>query len=156
MSPKALERRRMQAVALFRKGVAHAVVARRLTVSRTAVHYWHKAWNTEGRAALKARKQGPRYKLTKEEVARVEAALLAGPEACGYTTQLWTLARITETVKASTGVAYGDRSVWHVLRRMGWSCQKPARRAKERNEKAIAHWIKVEWPSIRKKGLNTA
>ena len=156
MTPEALEARRMKAVALFRSGVAQATVAKRLGVSRTAVHYWHKAWKHEGREALAKRKQGPRYKLSEREVEHVEATLLRGPEAHGYHTQLWTLARITKAVKEVTGVAYGERSIWHVLRRMGWSCQKPARRAKERNEAAIAHWKKVEWPSIQKRGAKMA
>lgn len=146
----------MKAAALFRRGVAQAAVAKRFDVSRTAVHYWHKEWKEKGAQALKRRKQGPRYKLTERELGKVETALLKGPETAGYHTQLWTLARITDTVLHVTGIAYGDRSIWHVLRRMGWSCQKPARRAKERDEEAIARWIKVEWPSIKKRGAKTA
>jgi hypothetical protein len=34
---------------------------------------------------------------------------------------------------------------------MGWTPQKPERRARERDEKAILHWIKVDWPHIKKK-----
>jgi hypothetical protein len=36
---------------------------------------------------------------------------------------------------------------------MGWSRQKPARRAVERDEAAIDHWVKHRWPAI-KRGLD--
>ena len=156
MTPEELEARRMKAVKLFRKGVAQAEVARSLKVTRTAAHYWHQAWDKEGEKALEKRPQGPHAKLTGKELIKVERALLRGPEAYGYHTNLWTLSRITEVVKKVAKVTYQDRSVWHVLLRMGWSSQKPERRAKERDEKAIAHWKKVEWPSIQKKGFARA
>ena len=153
MTPEELEARRMKASDLFRKGTAQAEVAKRLKVTRTAAHYWHKAWEKEGKEALLKQNVGPKGKLTKESIAKVEWALLRGPEAYGYHTNLWTISRITAVVKKTTGAAYRDRSVWHVLLRMGWSSQKPERRAKERDEKSIARWKKTEWPSLQKKGF---
>ncbi len=48
-------------------------------------------------------------------------------------------------------VRYKPSGVWHVLRGMGWSCQKPERRARERNEQAIATWRHEDWPHIKKR-----
>jgi len=78
-----------------------------------------------------------------------------GPEASGYATQLWTLARVGKVITREGHVTYGQTQVWRILRSLGWSCQKPARRAKERDEEAIARWMKVEWPSIQKRGAKT-
>jgi transposase len=47
------------------------------------------------------------------------------------------------------GVRYDLSGIWHVLRRMGWSCQKPERQARERDEDAIAAWRKADWPRIK-------
>lgn len=156
MTPEELEVRRVKAAKLFSRGVTQYVVAKRFSVSTAAVNYWHKAWEKKGKKALFKKDVGPKGKLTKEKIAKVERALLKGPEAFGYNSQLWTLPRITEIVRKVTQAAYRDRSIWHVLLRMGWSCQKPTRKAKERDEKAIARWKKVEWPSIKKRGFAEA
>jgi hypothetical protein len=34
---------------------------------------------------------------------------------------------------------------------MGWTLQRPQRRASERDEEAIARWVKTDWPRIRQK-----
>jgi len=34
---------------------------------------------------------------------------------------------------------------------MGWSCQKPARRALERDEQAIGVWKQRRWPALKTK-----
>ena len=151
MSPEELEKRRLKAPVFFRRGISQYAIAKKLGVSKVAVHYWHKEWEKKGEKGLLKKNVGPKGKLTEKQLAKVEQALLRGPQAYGYETDLWTLPRITEAVKKITKATYKDRSIWHVLLRMGWSCQKPARKAKERDEKAIARWKKVEWPSIKKR-----
>ncbi|WP_369015747.1 helix-turn-helix domain-containing protein [Streptomyces hintoniae] len=50
-----------------------------------------------------------------------------------------------------TGVVLSRASVWRLLTgRLGWSLQRPERRAVERDESEIARWIAHEWPSIKK------
>jgi transposase len=39
--------------------------------------------------------------------------------------------------------------VWRLLRRLGWSVQRPARRASERDDAEIARWRAQEWPRIK-------
>jgi len=76
--------------------------------------------------------------------------LLRGAHAHGYPTELWTLKRVAELIRKRFGVQYDPSGVWHVLRNMGWSCQKPERRARERDDEAIARWRKKDWPRIKK------
>ena len=78
--------------------------------------------------------------------------ILKDPTKYGYETQLWTLERITSCVRKEFKVFYKPRSLSHMLHMLGFSCQKPERRAKERNEKKIAEWKKVVWPALLKKG----
>src|SRR6266478_232108 len=69
----------------------------------------------------------------------------------GYTTDLWTLPRVAEVIERMTGVAYHPGHVWYVLRdQLDWTWQRPARRAVERNEEAIEHWVKKRWPQLKK------
>jgi hypothetical protein len=66
----------------------------------------------------------------------------------GFGTDLWTLERVGEVIRRQTGKRYHPGHVWRILRRMGWSLQRPARRAAERDEKAVRRWKKDRWPKI--------
>lgn len=141
----------MRAADLFRKGRQPAEVARELGVSIQTASEWRKRWAEGGKAALRAAGRAGRLpKLTAEELAKVDAALRKGPKANGYPTELWTLPRVAEVIKATTGVDYHPGHVWRLLRQMGWSRQRPARRATERNDAAIETWVKDRWPVVKK------
>src|SRR6266511_2921029 len=64
------------------------------------------------------------------------------------TSSQWTLARIAEVIERTTGVAHHPGHVWRILKAMRWSLQRPARKAVERNEAAIARWVADEWLRI--------
>jgi transposase len=90
--------------------------------------------------------------LSAKEKKSLEKLLLRGPLVAGYSTDVWTLKRIAEMIQTEFGVHYHPGHVWKLLRDdMGWSCQKPERRAYERDEAAIAHWKRYEWPHIKKR-----
>ena len=150
---RTLERRRQRAGTLFGKEIRQADVARKLKVTRTAAHYWYTAWKKNGTAGLASTgRPGSKPWLTEAKKHQVERALLKGPQAFGYATDLWTIERVTRTIKQVAKVSYAPRSAWHVLGTLGWSCQKPEQRSRERNEKAIAYWKRVTWPAIQKRG----
>lgn len=90
-------------------------------------------------------------KLSDEQLVEVEAELSKGPRANGFATEMWTLARVSEVIERVTGVRYSVTQTWTILRdRLGWSRQRPARRAAERDEATIEEWVKTEWPRIKK------
>jgi len=145
-----LEQRRLQAARLFEKGVRPAEVARRLGVSRQSATSWQHAWEDEGvRGLRQAERTGRPPLLDGKELKAVERALVKGPSAYGWSSQLWTLERVADVIAIETGVRYHVGHVWKLLRRLGWSWQKPARRAIERDEAAIARWAREEWPEIK-------
>lgn len=147
-----LERRRLRAGRLFARGTTQAEVARFLQVSHEASRQWHAAWTQNGMAGLKSTgRPGVKAKLSSTQEQQVVQALLTGPQTFGYQTDFWTLERIAAVTKKVTGVRYAnDRSLWHVLHRLGWSAQKPETQAKERNERAIRRWVRDDWPRIKK------
>jgi len=75
--------------------------------------------------------------LSSRQRAQLVKLLLKGAKANGFSTDLWTLPRVSELIECTFGVHYHPAHVWKVLRGEGWSCQKPERRAKERDEAAI-------------------
>src|SRR5262249_25312702 len=147
----ALEARRFQAARLFGRGTSQAAVARELGVSRTTASRWYQAWQDKGRRALKgAGRAGRRPRLDPRQWARVETALLKGPAAHGYATDLWTLPRIATVITRLTGVRYHPAHVWRILQGLNWSLQRPARQARERDEAAIRGWQRQRWPQVKK------
>ena len=130
----------MRAAEMFGRGSSQAEVGRALGVSAEAVSQWYRLWSAGGRAALAgAGRAGRRRRVSDEQLAEVVAALKRGPRANGFATDLWTLARVADVVEAVTGVRYGQTQTWELLRkRLGWTRQRPARRALERNDEAIA------------------
>ena len=132
-------------------------VARRLGVARQVAYRWKHAWEQGGRAALASKgPAGRKSKLTAEQIHQVTEALLAGPTAQGYKTDLWTLPRVAALIADLTGVEYHPGHVWRLLGASGFSCQRPERRAVERNEKAIRRWKRVDWPALKKKPPGSA
>lgn len=147
-----LEQRRRKAARLFAKGLGAPEVARRLGVARQVGYRWRDAWQAGGAAALASKgRTGPKPKLSAAQTQQVVAALLEGPLAHGYKTQLWTLPRVAALIEQLTGVRYHPGHVWKLLGSSGFSCQRPERRAVERDEPAIGHWKRVQWPAIKKK-----
>lgn len=149
----ALEERRMRAAALFLRGeLSQAEIARRIGVSRESVRKWYDAWRENGKRALKAAgRAGRKPRLSRRELAGVERALLQGARYHGYSTELWTLPRIAAIIEKLTGVCYHPGHVWKILRWLGWSPQRPVRRARERNEAEIARFRSQGWRRIKKK-----
>jgi transposase len=122
-----------------------------LKVSRQSVSRWYQQWQAGGlRALRKTERAGRPPRLTPAQLVRVEKALLKGACANGYPTELWTLRRVAEVIERVTGVGYHQGHVWRILRGLGWSRQKPARRAAERDEKRIEAWIKEDWPALKR------
>ena len=146
------QQRRLKAEKLFRKGYSQAHVARQLEVSRQTASRWSAAWDSGGREALKgAGRTGRNPKLSGEQLCQLEAILLAGAPAAGFETDLWTLKRIAQVIRRQFRVAYHASHVWKVLGQLGWSCQRPERKARERNEEGIKRWVRSRWPRIKKR-----
>jgi transposase len=149
---EALERRRMKAAELLRKGVKKAEVSRQLGVHRQSVNRWSAALEEEGKEGLKkAGRAGRRPKLNEKDLDRLRKELQRGPEALGYETSLWTSGRVAVLIKELFGIRYHEDHVWRILRKLGWSCQRPVGRALERNEDAIRRWKQRRWPALKKK-----
>jgi transposase len=97
------------------------------------------------------RQAGSPIKVSDEEVLRIAEELKRGAVAHGYTAELWTLPRVRRLVIDLFGRKLSISETWRLLRRIGWSSQKPVRRARERDEEKIENWKQVEWPRIQAK-----
>lgn len=151
-SPDELERRRRRGIELLQEGASVTEVARRLGCSHSSVILWREAVRRRGPTALAAKPApGRPPKLTAGRRRQISRLLLRGAAAWGFETDLWTTRRIATVIQRAFGVRLHRAHVGRMLTALGWSCQKPERRAVERDEAAIARWKRYRWVAVKKK-----
>ena len=69
----------------------------------------------------------------------------------GFTTPVCTLKRVRVWIEREFGVRYSEVHVWRLLGQLGFSNQKPDRRALERDAVAIEEWRKRTWPALKRR-----
>lgn len=144
-----MEQRRRRGMQMLADGVAQAEVARRLGVTPTTVCKWN-GKRALDKQAWRRKPLGRPVKMTMEHRRQLARILKQGAQAHGFMTDLWTLPRIATVLKREAGVGVHPGHLWRILGAMGWSVQRPERRALQRDEKAIARWKSVTWPALKK------
>lgn len=145
---EALKARRLEARRLLDEGVSQAEVARRLKVSRQSVSRWAEQ---PRRTLAKVKRQGRRSRFDETARAKLRKALLAGPQAAGFSGELWTVPRVRELIAQRFGQRFSQVHVWRLLGQLGFSPQRPVGRARERDEARIADWKTKQWSRLKKK-----
>lgn len=152
LPPKSQEDLRRRVVtAVLEKGVSQVEAAQTFGVSRMSIHNWLRAVERGGRAALKARKRGPKGGLT---LAGHQAATVVRliedrcPDQLRLPFTLWTREAVGELIEERDGLRLSVWTVGRYLRHWGFTPQKPVRRAYERNPEAVRRWLEEEYPEI--------
>jgi transposase len=145
------EARRFRAWELFQQGWKPIRIAEALGVTPGAVSRWFAKAEAVGPIALAAKKAaGASPRLTAEQLARLPALLRQGAVAHGFTGNVWTSERVAVLIERTFDVRYAASHVRRLLRKLGWSRQKPIRRATQRDEEAIATWAEERYPELKK------
>ena len=92
----------------------------------------------------------PRF-LTSAQEETVLGWLADPPTRHGLRTDLWTARRVADLIRTRLGVAFNPNYLREWLAKRGFSPQKPAKRARERDQAAIGRWVADDWPAIQKK-----
>jgi len=151
-SASTLEALRRLAVHNVLSGQTQAAVAKAFGVHPVTVAKWMARHRAEGDAGLLAKPTPgrPRF-LTPQQDQQVRAWLAQKPTAHGFPTDLWTARRVAELIRRKFGVEFHPNYLREWLTKRGYSPQRPARRARQRNDAAIVHWVANDWPRIQKK-----
>lgn len=145
-------KRRVRAGRMLQRGMAPATVAERVGVARQTVYMWKRMLDEGGIDALRqTRRTGPQSQLDAAALSRLRGVLLDSPTAHGFGTELWTLKRVRQIIRREFGVRHSEVHVWRLLGQLGFSSQKPEKRALERDEGAIRAWKRRTWPTLKKK-----
>jgi transposase len=145
-------KKRVKAGRMLLAGKGCAEVALTVGVARQTVYTWKKLLDEAGIDALRdVPERGRPAQLDEEQLAAVRAAILQSPTEHGFGTELWTLKRVGTVIERLHGVRFGQTNVWRILGSLGFSPQKPEKRAIERNEDAVRAWKRSTWPALKKK-----
>lgn len=145
-------RKRVCAARLLKKGKKPVEVAHAVGVARQSVYIWKSVLESDGIDALRAMPApGRPARLDESELKDLRRALLYKPTAHGFDTELWSLKRVGTLIEQRYGVKFGLTNIWLILRALGFSPQKPERRAIERDEAAVRRWRRHGWVALGKK-----
>jgi transposase len=143
-------RKRVRAGRLMLAGKSPAQAAKAVGVARQTAYTWKARLDEGGIDALRAMSPGRPAQLDATQLDGLRLALLKGAMAQGFGTELWTLKRVRLLIEQLYGVKFSDVHVWRLLGAMGFSSQKPERRAIERDEDAVQAWKRKTWPALKK------
>lgn len=151
-SPEQLERRRRKTLELLEQGYQPVEVAKTVGVDRRSVRRWKAAYRKNGMQAIQAKPApGRPPRLDTQARKKLERLLIKGAKACGFPTDLWTCPRVARLIKRHFGVDYHVDHIGRLLHSLGFSPQRPQRRAIERDEEQVRRWVRHQWPRIKKK-----
>lgn len=144
-------RKRIRAGRLLQKGKRPAEIALEVGVARQTVYTWKAIFDEGGMDALRdVPLRGRPAKLDASQLEEVRRAVLQNPTEHGFGTELWTLKRVGVVINRLHGVKFSQAQIWRILGSLGFSPQKPDKRAIERNEDVVRSCKRSKWPALKK------
>ena len=146
------EERRKRAWELKQAGWKQKDIAVALGVTEGAISQWMKSGREAGEDGLKAHPaKGAPSRLAADELTQIPMVLAKGAAAYGFVGDAWTSRRLAVAIKREFGVSYHPDHCSYLVRKLGYSLQKPVTQATQRKEKAIEKWKQHRWPTLKKK-----
>jgi len=147
-----MEERRLAGGRLLKAGkLSQAEISRQLGVSRATVSDWAKTLKAKGIRGLRKRKAaGSQSKLNKTQKQKLKRMLDRGALANGFPTDRWTLERVSKLIQQEFDIRYHPNYLNRLLRKLGFSPQKPLPQAMEQEKELVQAWLQRDWPRIKK------
>ena len=144
-----LAKRRNRALELLESGKRVKEVAEIIGVTERSIRYWQKEAQ-EPRDKSGTRPPCHPSHLAEEQLKKLTQELSRGAYEQGYAEDYWTLDRMARLIWDKFKVRYHPGSVWYIMKRAGWSNQRPQRQALQRNDETIKNWKKKARPRVKK------
>jgi len=144
--------RRLEGGRLLKAGkLSQAEISRQMSVSRATVSDWAKIIETKGIRGLRRRKAtGSQSKLSQPQKQKLKGMLDQGALAYDFPTDRWTLERVRKLIHQKFEVTYHRNYLNRLLRKLGFSPQKPLPQAIEQEKELVQAWLAQDWPRIKK------
>lgn len=150
LSRPAKEQLRKAAVTRVEAGESPEFVASGMGINRRTIYRWLAAYHYGGDQALQARPiRGAKPKLDARQMAKLSQIVRTkNPLQLDFEFALWTLAMIRELIRRQFGVRLSEVSVGRLMKRLGFTPQRPLYRAWQQDPELVERWRKVEYPKI--------
>lgn len=146
----AKEQLRIAAVKRINAGESPESVASGMGINRRQIYRWLAAFHYGGEEALKAKAiPGAPRKLNGKQMEKLAKMVRdKTPQQLKFEYALWTLAIIREVIRREFGVSLSEVSVGRVMKRIGFTPQRPLYRAWQQNPQLVDEWRTHQYPEI--------
>lgn len=142
---------RRRCVELHQESWKQGPIAQALGLTQGWVSQTLKKYREQGPTALPWRKPtGAPTRLTTDQLSQLIEELNKGAQHHGFAGAVWTRPRINEVIKKLFNVSYDPSQVGRLLKKVGWSRQKPQAKARQQNTLAVAQWRQDRLPELKK------
>ena len=147
---KAKEQLRVAAVKRVEAGESPEFVAAGLGINRRTIYRWIEAFHYGGESALESEAHSGRTaKLDAKQMARLARIVYTkNPLQLNFEFALWTLAMIRVLIRREFAVSLSEVSVGRLMRRLGFSPQRPLYRAWQQDPALVERWRAEAYPKI--------
>lgn len=143
---------RFHAIALSIEGYTTSQIARTLKVHRSSVPLWIEQWNTHREVGLlEGQRSGRPSDLDAQQQRQLQEILDEGPAAYGLESGIWTSPAISSVIAQEFGVDYHPGHVRKLLKRLGYSVQRPTTRLVQADLAQKNRWVRYTYPRLKKK-----
>jgi transposase len=142
---------RIQGILMSLDGYSTGEIARRLKVHRSGVPLWIQHWNEHGEAGLwEGHRSGRPAELSLRQREQLADILDSGPVAYGWDTGIWTSPLVAQVIGEEFDCAYHPGHVRKLLRRLGYSVQRPTTRLVQADLRQKRRWTRYTYPNLKK------
>jgi transposase len=142
---------RVQGILMSLEGHTTGEIAQHLTVHRSTVPLWIEHWNAYGEEGLwEGERRGRPAGLNEDQRQKLRDILDSGPVAYGLETGIWTSPLISRIIRDEFHRDYHPGHVRKLLRRLGYSVQRPTTRLVQADTKQKRKWVRYTYPNLKK------
>lgn len=156
LSQDAQYEKRQIVIKLRKKGMKNREVAEIVGLSESHTSVIWKKYQQAGKGAIAKKKRGRRMGeckvLTVEQEYELQKILIEKtPDQLKFKFALWTRQAVQELIKRQYNLDIPRRTLSDYLKKWGFTCQKPAKRAYEQQPTIVQKWLDEEYPAIEAK-----
>lgn len=142
---------RRRCVALWQEGWKQTAIADALGLTQGGVSRTLTKFKKQGESALQYQKPtGAPPRLTQEQLAQLVEELNKGALHHGFPGEIWTRKQVKVVIDRLFAVSYDVSQIGRILKKVGWSRQKPQKKARQQNAQAVQEWRDVRLGELKK------
>ena len=142
---------RKRCIEMHHLGIVRLRIAEALGRAPSWVTTTIQKYQEGGMATLEGKKPpGAPPKIGPQEVKLLITELEKGPQAHGFAGELWTRRRVNILIGRMFGKSYDESQIGRILKKAGWSQQKPQLKARQQRPQEVKQWQQEGLPEIKK------